>query len=206
MAAVGTGGVSLAWRVLGDVARSVRGAVRRNRKRSALRILFENTDAAPFLVDAYDSRAGGPWRCYRVGLVNVGDERLDHARVIVEECDYGKGRRVRLDQRLRQSNDHKDSTSVLPKTSAAPVMFDIVEQWHDGRDPSDYAWFCYADAEPKGGEMLPFGKSRLVLRAEADGATPARLTLYAQTRTPRGHTLAGEVDVRRTHLLVRREG
>jgi hypothetical protein len=85
-------------------------------------------------------------------------------------------------------------------------MFDVVEQWHGGGTPSDWAWFCFADASPKGPVMLPFGKCRVVLRAEADGAQPARLTLLAQTRTGRAETLAGEVDVRRTHLLVRSVG
>jgi hypothetical protein len=175
---------------------------RRARRRRALQLRFEDTDAPPYLVELYDR--GKTWRCYRVGLSNADEEPLHHARVIVEEVQRHKGQGWRLDQRLRQSNDYSDSTSVISQRSAKPVTFDLVEQWHEGGTPSDWAWLCVADKEPKGLPMLPFGKSKVLLRAEADGVEPVRLALYLQTRTPRADTLSGERDVQRTHVLVRR--
>lgn len=56
---------------------------RRARRRRALQLHFEDTDAPPYLVELYDQ--GKTWRCYRVGLTNADEEPLHHARVIVEE-------------------------------------------------------------------------------------------------------------------------
>jgi len=193
---------------------------KKRRPRQSIRLIFQNTDAAPFLIE-YDEWVGkkhGLKRCYRVGVENSSSNTVDQVRVIVESFDHIGGgvaaskefanRRpilARPERSLRVSDNRNNSTSVLSKSSAAhPVMFDFIEEWlPSDSEHTDWAWLCFAD------ENLPtmglFGKARIVLRLEGDGCEPFTMHFLAQNRTYRAETLADHHEVRLTRLLVRRQ-
>ncbi len=182
---------------------------RQRRRSAALRLDFENVCDGPYLYEEqiWNGRDMVTHRVFRIGVTSTVDPAIEHTRLIVEQIKSRAYEQEvhRPQKRLRVSEDHKDSTSVLSSKSAVPVMWDFVEEWllPDG-SPNDWAFFCYANEPQQSDCMVTFARMEVTVRAEGDGVKPRRIRFIVQKRIPRADTLAGEQEVQRTPLVVTR--